>query len=129
MVEYRMVSVKPALVKKNTSPSTPASSTASLFILAQMAGQEYRVIWPLEIAGKNGNIRYMVASPSARLYRSLDVEETNLPAGTYYLEYEVTDVFLRSYVLQRQEMHWDGSKLTFTDDPTWEGSRQLTWTK
>jgi len=39
-----------------------------------------------------------------------------LPAGNYYLEYEIEDMFLRPTVLERIEMHWDGTSLTFPED-------------
>ena len=92
--------------------------------LSQLAGQEYRLLWPLMGTGRQGTTRYMVASASARLYRSLDVEEAALPPGTYYLEYEVTDTFNRPIRLPRITMVWDGSSLTFPD-LEWSGSVHL----
>lgn len=92
--------------------------------LSQLAGQEYRLILPLTNTKKNEKNRYMPSGPSARLYRALDVEETTLPTGTYYLEYEVNDTFLHPYVLERLEMRWDGKKFTFPN-LVWEGEVSL----
>ena len=41
--------------------------------------------------------------------------------GTYYLEYEVDDMFMRSYLLDRIEFHWDGKNMTFPEGFSWEG--------
>lgn len=39
-----------------------------------------------------------------------------MPAGTYYLEYEIEDVFMRKTTLDRIEIHWDGENMTFPED-------------
>ena len=95
--------------------------------LAQMAGQEYCLLAPLNTVSKKGNVRYMASGPASRLYKALDVMETPLPAGTYYLEYEVDDLFMRSFRLERFEMKWDGEKITLPDGLSWEGSLVLQW--
>lgn len=95
--------------------------------LSQMAGQEYRLLTPLSKVSKSGNVRYVPSGPVSRLYKALDVTEAPLPAGIYYLEYEVDDLFMRSYPLERFEMKWDGEKITLPDDLAWEGSIVLQW--
>ena len=80
--------------------------------LAQLAGQDFRLLYPVDPVGKDGHGRYQVSNEMT-MYRSLDVEEKALPAGTYYLEFEIEDMFLRCTPLERIEMHWDGVKLTF----------------
>ena len=67
------------------------------------------------------------AAPAQTPQRLTDVVAAPLPAGTYYLEYEVDDLFTRSYTLDRFEMKWDGEKITLPDDLSWEGSIVLQW--
>ena len=95
--------------------------------LSQMAGREYCLLAPLKTASKSEKETYVSSGPVSRMYRALDVVEAPLPAGTYYLEYEVDDLFMRSYTLERFEMKWDGEKLTLPDDLVWEGSVVLQW--
>ena len=59
----------------------------------------------------------------------MQVEERPLPPGTYYLEYELEDIFLRTARLERIEMHWDGEKLSFPEGFTWEGTFLTQWTR
>ena len=54
------------------------------------------------------------------MYRVLDVAEIPLPAGTYYLQYEIEDIFMRKTVLDRIEIHWDGENMSFPEDFSWE---------
>ena len=42
-----------------------------------------------------------------------------LPAGTYYLEYEIDDLFMRKTVLERIEIQWDGQSMTFPGAEQW----------
>ena len=62
---------------------------------------------------------YQFSAPMT-MYRALDVAEIPLPAGTYYLEYEIEDVFMRKTTLDRIEIHWDGENMTFPEDFCWE---------
>ena len=57
----------------------------------------------------------------------MNMEPMILPAGTYYLQYEVNDVFMRPILLDRIEMYWDGKALSFPRDFTWEGRLELAW--
>ena len=93
--------------------------------LAMLAGQEYRLLYP--VAGPDGATVSYAASGSKKMYRALEVQEITLPAGTYYLEYELDDMFLRKCRLERIEIHWDGSSMTFPEDFAWEGSFRAEW--
>ena len=59
------------------------------------------------------------------IYRALNVQEIALPAGTYYLEYEVDDAFMRPSVLERIEFQWDGKNMTFPEGFTWTDETTL----
>ena len=61
--------------------------------------------------------------------RALDIGEVALPEGTYYLQYEVNDMFVRPYYLDLIELHWDGEQITFPEDFTWEGTVTLSMVK
>ena len=88
--------------------------------LAMLAGQEYRLLYPVDDAGSGERGSYEIGEPQT-VYRALKVEEIPLPTGTYYLEYEVVDMFLHTMVLDRIEIHWDGETMSFPQDFTWEG--------
>ena len=63
------------------------------------------------------------------IYRALDIAEITLSPGTYYLEYELEDNFLRKARFDRIEIRWDGENMTFPEDFTWEGSFTVEWIK
>ncbi len=85
--------------------------------LALISGREYKLMYPLD-GDEKGVFDY---SEEKTMYRALDVREIPLPAGVYYLEYEVQDTFMRSRLLDRIEIHWDGQNMTFPDGFVWEG--------
>ena len=87
--------------------------------LAMLAGQEYRLTYPVDGTEESGRILYEIGEPLT-LVRSPDVEEIPLPPGTYYLEYEIEDVFMRDVLLDRIEFHWDGTTITFPESFQWE---------
>ena len=86
--------------------------------LAMLAGQDFQVLYPIDA---DGSRTMYVPGDELTIYRALDVSEIPLPAGTYYLEYEVDDMFLRPLLLDRIEIHWDGEKMTFPEGFSWEG--------
>ena len=86
----------------------------SLKPLAMLVGREYRLLYPVDGAGT----AYHDSAPLT-MYRSLDVQEVPLPAGTYFLEYEIVDVFMHSTVLDRVEIQWDGNTMTFPGAGDW----------
>jgi len=88
--------------------------------LAQVAGQEYQLIYPVEQNGDSRHERY-VAGRSLTMYRALDIEEVMLPEGDYCLEYFVRDLFGRPHYVEMIDMHWDGKTLTYPEDLDWQG--------
>ena len=88
--------------------------------LPMLSGQEYRFLYPLDGQGYEGNVNYRFSQPLT-MYRALSVKEIPLPVGTYYLEYEVDDMFERPYLLDRIEFYWDGESITFPEGFSWEG--------
>ena len=90
----------------------------SVLPLSRLSGQEYRFLYPVDGSERNGKVRYQV-SRSLTMNRSPYVEEMPLPAGTYYLEYEIVDVFMRSTIMDRIEFKWDGENMTLSQDDAW----------
>ncbi len=88
--------------------------------LAQMAGQEFRLLYPVYGASASGRTTYE-SSDDMTLYRVLKVEEQPLTPGTYYIDYDIIDIFQRRYELERVEMYWDGEQFTYPEDMVWEG--------
>ncbi|MGX8705914.1 MAG: hypothetical protein ACSW8J_04970, partial [bacterium] len=86
--------------------------------LSLLAGQEYQLLYPIDGANRSGRPSYRSSAP-LKIYRSLDVEEIPLPAGTYYLEYEIDDIFLQTKALDRIEFHYDGRRVTFPHGADW----------
>jgi len=96
--------------------------------LAQLAGQTYWLLYARDGRGNGKKAEYRRGEEKTIL-RAMQVEERPLPPGTYYLEYELEDIFLRTARLERIEMHWDGERLTFPEGFTWEGTFQTQWTR
>ena len=92
--------------------------------LSQKAGQEYRVVLP--IIGEDGlpDGDYQWSEPK-QVYRNMEVKETPLPAGTYYLQYETEDAFGRKILLDKIKIFWDGEKIGYPEDFSWEGDLVL----
>ncbi|MBQ8109126.1 MAG: hypothetical protein IJ124_03045 [Clostridia bacterium] len=86
--------------------------------LAMLAGQEYQLLYPIRQTNREGRTLYESSAPLT-MYRALDVQEIPLPAGTYYLQYEVEDVFMRTTLLEPIEIQWDGSAMTIPVADTW----------
>ena len=95
--------------------------------LSLMQGQEFRLLFP--VAGAGDNRDSYIPGKEMLLGRTLPVEEITLPVGTYYLEYELVDIFMRTMVLDRIEIYWDGQAFTFPDGNNWEGTVQPSWSR
>lgn len=95
--------------------------------LSSIMGQEYQLLYPIDGTGGSASTLYESSAPLT-MYRSLDVQELPLPAGTYYLEYEIEDVFMRWTVLDRIEIHWDGKNMTFPSGDSWESDEWINLT-
>ena len=90
--------------------------------LSQVAGREYCLLYEV-MNGKHGETGY-ISSPVMTMYRALNVEEVALPPGTYYLQFNIYDTFMRSMELDMVEFSWDGEEIVFQTGP-WEGSAIL----
>ena len=98
----------------------------SVTSLAEYAGQSFRLLWTADHP-ESRREEYIPAPSGGQLYRALYIEEKPLPAGTYYLQYEVDDMFLRPYLLERIEMQWDGEHASFPESASWEGTVIPKW--
>lgn len=96
----------------------------SVIALSQLGGQQYKLLYPIDGTGGNSETFYE-SSASLTMYRALDVKEMPLPAGTYYLEYEVNDMYMRKTTLDRIKIQWDGENMTFPESDTWA---EYNWT-
>ena len=94
--------------------------------LAKYAGQDFRLVYPLDGGERPGEAQYE-ASARMTLYRSVRVEILPLPPGTYELEYVVIDRFYRPITMDRTEMVWDGENAVFTGVDEWSGVTELVW--
>lgn len=59
------------------------------------------------------------------MYRALRIKPKNLPAGTYYLDYWVEDMFTHIIYVDRVGVNWDGEKVSLLPDEKWEGTETL----
>ena len=85
--------------------------------LAQVTGREYRLLYR-----HDGSENYETSAPKT-MYRRLAVENAPLPAGTYYMEYVIYDVFMRPMKLERVELSWDGQRMSIRSP--WESGETL----
>ncbi len=90
--------------------------------LSQMAGQEFQLVYAVDTENRNAQV--YEASKGQTMYRSMDVEEMVLPVGTYYLEFVISDFFLRTLKLERVEIEWDGEAISVPEQ-SWEGQKIL----
>lgn len=93
--------------------------------LSMLAGRKYRLLYPRDTA--KGDRVYYSMSGEKTMYSRLEVKEIPLPAGTYYLEYEIRDMFMRTVKLERIEIHWDGQEMSFPEGFSWDGDAQFRW--
>ena len=91
--------------------------------LSQIAGQEFRLLYPIDGTGENGKTRYETSDPLT-MYRSLQITAEPLDPGTYYLDYWVEDLFMRRLDMERVEVYWDGENVT-TVTVDWSGTTTL----
>ena len=94
--------------------------------LSRLAGLDFQLLYPTDEAGEGGGTIYG-SSAALTMYRALDIEEMTIPAGSYYLQYEVEDIFHRRFALERIEMAWDGEQLSFPEGFAWDG--EVTFTR
>ena len=50
-----------------------------------------------------------------------------VPAGTYWVEYEVMDRFMRTFRMEKVAFYWDGQAFTFQEASNWKGIVKPVW--
>ena len=96
--------------------------------LAMMSGRLFRLLYPIGVPEITEESDFG-ASEEMKILRHLDVEETLLPAGTYYLEFELWDIFMRMMRLEKIPFTWDGREISIGDDFSWEGTVLPAWNR
>jgi len=91
--------------------------------LSQVAGQEYNLLY--EVHGKKRGSKPYVFSPTMIMYRSMKLEEIILPPGTYYIDFTIYDVFMRSMRMETVELQIaEDHTISILGEP-WEGTEIL----
>ena len=93
--------------------------------LSQLAGQEYSVIFPVYNGDYDEPTQFVAADPRV-LYRAMNLEDRMLPPGTYYMQYIVYDMFMRTIPLDWIEVRWTGDEMILPEGFSWEGTQELT---
>ena len=96
--------------------------------LSEVAGQEYTLLYQILDSDGNGRIQYEASAPMT-MYRALEIKPKVLPAGTYYLDYWVEDMFSRQFHVGSAGLYWDGEKISMLPDEEWEGTMTLDMTE
>ena len=97
----------------------------SIKSLSEVAGQEYTLLYPIDGTDRNGRIQFEASAPMT-MYRALDIRTKDLPAGTYYLDYWVEDMFTHHMHVGRVGLNWDGEHVSLLPGEEWEGTVTLT---
>ena len=92
--------------------------------LAQLAGREFAPVYPI-FDGEYDSGDDWFKGQTLKMYRTLEVTNEPLPAGTYYIEYVIYDMFMRPMFLDWARMDWDGQTATFPDADSWQGEVEL----
>ena len=95
--------------------------------LSKMAGQSYRMLYPICDLESRRQLDEYQRSEAQRMPRALYVENQPIPPGTYYIQYVVEDMFLRRIPMEGVKVVWDGETLSLADGESWEGTVQLYW--
>ena len=97
----------------------------NVYSLSQVAGQEFRLLYPIDKKLSWERESYL-ESETLTMKRVPEISVLPLPAGTYYLEYEIGDIFGRSIVIDRIELHWDGQTVSYPEGFEWSGQLDMT---
>ena len=92
--------------------------------LPEVAGQEYTLLYPIIDSDVDRGIQYEASAPMT-MYRALEIKPKVLPAGTYYLDYWVEDMFTHQLHVGIAGLNWDGEKISMLPDEQWEGVMTL----
>ena len=92
--------------------------------LSEVAGQEYNLLYPIDGSVRDSRIQYEASEPMT-MYRALEIKPENLPAGTYYLDYWVEDMFTHFMHVGMVGVNWDGEKVSLLPGDEWEGTVML----
>ncbi len=95
--------------------------------LSKMAGQSYRMLYPICDLENRKQLNEYQQSSAQRMPRTLYVENRPIPPGTYYIQYVVEDMFLRRIPMDGVKVIWDGETLSLAEGETWEGTVSLYW--
>ena len=107
--------------------STTNMFNRNVMSLSQMAGQDYRLLYPIVDPSRNMKIIGFEQGPLQTMYLALKIESKPLPPGTYYIQYVVEDMFLRRIPMDWVEIKWDGKKITVPNAGQWKGTVKLRW--
>ena len=97
----------------------------SIKSLAEVAGQEYMLLYPIDSTGENGKTQYEASKPMT-MYRAPEIKPEDLSAGTYYLDYRVEDMFTHHMHVGRVGLNWDGETVSLLPGEEWKGTMTLT---
>ena len=94
----------------------PAWPTRTVQPLTQLQGREYRLLYPVYTGEecKENRRRYESGDPMT-IYRTLDVEEMELPEGVYYCNYMLETSLRKVYWTELVKLYWDGSAFTVVE--------------
>ncbi|MBQ3268866.1 MAG: hypothetical protein IJH09_03000 [Clostridia bacterium] len=92
--------------------------------LAQLAGREYRLLYPEYTSAYDEHSSYAASEPMT-MYRGLQIEDVTLPEGTYVLQYVVYDMFMRPMPMELIEVYWDGETIQPQEGFKWKGEVEL----
>ena len=89
--------------------------------LAQFAGQEFRLLYPVDDAAEGAGLHYEFSEPMTVL-RQLYIDRKPLEPGTYFLDYWIDDIIGHSLTLDKIRLTWDGERIILPEDFVWEGT-------
>ena len=113
--EYTVLDLQEGYDHSNSFP------TRNVKEAPQMAGQEYCLVYPVD---ENGYYRLdkLSLGKTMTMYKRPLIEDIPLPAGDYYLAFEIEDMFGRAVTTDKVKMNWDGNVLSMAEGESWEGT-------
>ena len=113
--EYTVLDIQEGYDHSNSLPNRNVKDAP------QMAGQEYCLVYPVD---ENGYYRLdkLSLGKTMTMYKRPLIEDIPLPAGDYYLAFEIEDMFGRTVTTEKVKMNWDGNVLSMAEGESWEGT-------